>query len=125
MPAYASIPLSALLGYAIGNFSPAAIIGLIKGYNVHSEGSGNAGASNTVILGGKMAGLLVALLESFKAWAAWKLAEHMAPGIAFAGAIGGTACTLGHMYPALMRFKGGKGFACLSGFCADMGSALA
>lgn len=115
MPAYASIPLTALMGYAIGNFSPAAIIGLIKGYNVHSDGSGNAGASNTVILGGKLAGFLVAVLDIIKAWAAWKLAELIAPNVAFAGAIGGTACTLGHMYPVLMHFKGGKGFACLGG----------
>jgi len=115
MPVYANIPLIALIGYAIGNFSPAAIIGLIKGYNIHSEGSGNAGASNTVILGGKRAGLLVAVLDIIKAWVSWKIAEAITPALVYAGAIGGAACTLGHMYPAVMRFKGGKGFACLGG----------
>jgi glycerol-3-phosphate acyltransferase PlsY len=29
--------------------------------------------------------------------------------------IAGVACTIGHIYPVVMRFKGGKGLACLGG----------
>ena len=64
----------ALIGYLIGSVNHAALVGRLKGYDPKKSGSGNPGASNTVIMAGKRAGLLVALLDILKAaascWAA-------------------------------------------------------
>jgi len=104
-----------LLGYAVGNISPAYVIGRLKGYDVRKDGSGNAGASNTLILVGKAAGLFVAVVDIFKTWAVWKLAELLFGEIGWIGAVAGASCSMGHMYPILLHFKGGRGFACLGG----------
>ena len=102
-------------GYFIGCMNPAFIIGRIKGYDVRSSGSKNAGASNTVIMAGKLAGVLVALLDIFKAALSWRLCQALFPQFALAGILGGVACILGHMFPVFLHFCGGKGLACIGG----------
>lgn len=102
-------------GYFIGCINPAFIIGRIKGYDVRSSGSKNAGASNTVIMAGKLAGVLVALLDIFKAALSWRLCQALCPQFALAGILGGVACILGHMFPVFLHFCGGKGLACIGG----------
>lgn len=102
-------------GYFIGCINPAFIIGRIKGYDVRSSGSKNAGASNTVIMAGKLAGVLVALLDIFKATLSWRLCQALFPQFALAGILGGVACILGHMFPVFLHFCGGKGLACIGG----------
>lgn len=102
-------------GYFIGCINPAFIIGRIKGYDVRSSGSKNAGASNTVIMVGKLAGVLVALLDIFKAALSWRLCQALFPQFALAGILGGVACILGHMFPVFLHFCGGKGLACIGG----------
>ena len=104
-----------LLGYLLGCFSPSYLVGKKRGYDVRESGSGNAGASNTVIMAGKLAGLIVALLDILKAAAAWWICEALFPELAFAGPLGGVSCLLGHIFPATLHFHGGKGFACLGG----------
>lgn len=104
-----------IIGYFIGCISPAYIVGLIKGYDVRSSGSKNAGASNTVIMAGKLAGLFVAIFDILKATASWKLACMLFPSIRVAGIVGGVACIIGHMFPVFLHFRGGKGFACMGG----------
>lgn len=115
MSVYGPIPLSLLIGYVLGSFSPAHLIGRIKGYDVHSSGSGNAGASNTVILAGKLLGLGVALTDIFKAATGWWLCRWLFPALRLAGILGGVAAMLGHMFPFYLHFRGGKGLACLGG----------
>lgn len=110
-----SILACIVLGYFLGCISPAYIIGCIKGYDVRKSGSKNAGASNTVIMAGKKAGIFVALVDIFKAWAAWRMAQYMFPKVVLGGLISGSACVIGHMFPVFLRFRGGKGFACLGG----------
>lgn len=102
-------------GYFIGCINPAFIIGRIKGYDVRSSGSKNAGASNTVIMAGKLAGVLVALLDIFKAALSWRLCQALFPQFALAGILGGVACILWHMFPVFLHFCGGKGLACIGG----------
>ncbi len=109
------VSVCAAVGYLIGCISPSYIIGLIKGYDVRSSGSKNAGASNTVLLAGKLAGLFVALFDICKATVAWHIAANLFPELRFAGPVGGVACVLGHMFPVFLSFHGGKGFACMGG----------
>lgn len=104
-----------ILGYLIGCISPAFLIGKRRGYDVRESGSKNAGASNTVIMAGNLAGTVVALLDIFKAACAWKLAQALFPELAVAGMLAGAACVFGHMYPVFLGFRGGKGLACLGG----------
>ena len=114
-----SIPMQVficcLIGYVLGNFSPAYLLGRIKGYDVREVGSGNAGATNAFILLGRNAFFLTAILDILKAFAAYKLCQQLFPELSAAGPIGGTFCVLGHIYPVLLRFHGGKGLASLGG----------
>ena len=107
--------LCALIGYMIGNINPAFIIGKFNGFDIRKRGSGNAGASNVVITMGKKAGLFTALFDIFKAVAAAYIAYYFFPHIRFAKILSASACLLGHVFPLMMKFHGGKGLACLGG----------
>ena len=115
--------ISALIGYLLGCISPSFLIGKRRGYDVRETGSKNAGASNTIIMAGKFAGVLVAVLDILKAAASWWIAAAMFPELEFTGQIAGAACVLGHMFPVFLGFRGGKGFACLGGLALACGPA--
>lgn len=110
-----SVLLCLALGYFIGGFSPSFLVGKVKGFDIRREGSHNAGATNTMLIAGKAAGVLVALLDILKAACAWWLCVWLFPGLELAGILGGVACILGHMYPLFLGFRGGKGLACMGG----------
>ena len=55
------------LGYFIGGISPSFMIGKMKGFDIRQEGSHNAGATNTMLMAGKAAGVFVALMDILKA----------------------------------------------------------
>ncbi|MBR4474966.1 MAG: glycerol-3-phosphate acyltransferase [Oscillospiraceae bacterium] len=107
--------LCCLIGYLLGNFSPAYLFGKIKGYDIRKEGSGNVGATNAFILVGKHAFFITAALDILKAFAAWKLCAFLFPDFVVAGPLAGVACVVGHMYPVFLGFQGGKGLASLGG----------
>ena len=107
--------LCMLLGYVLGCVRPSYLIGRLKGYDVRRSGSGNAGASNTVIMAGKSLGFVVALLDILKAAAAWWIAAALFPERELAGQAAGVCALLGHMFPAYLHFRGGRGLACLGG----------
>lgn len=109
--------LSALIAYALGDINPSIILGRMKGIDIRKEGSGNAGMTNTIRVMGLGYGIAVFVVDVLKAFAAVKI------GFALAGAYGAMAgfagVVIGHCYPALYGFKGGKGVA------AAFGAALA
>ena len=109
------VSLCILIGYLIGNFSPAYLFGKTKGYDIREEGSGNVGATNAFILVGKHAFFITALLDILKAFIAWKICEFLFPAFPVAGPLAAVACIIGHMYPVLLGFHGGKGLASLGG----------
>ena len=104
-----------LIGYVVGGINPAYIIGRLKGFDIRKRGSGNAGASNAVIVMGKGIGVFTALFDIVKAYISVKLAAYLFPMLKIAGVICGSACILGHIFSLFMRFRGGKGLACLGG----------
>ncbi len=104
-----------IIGYVLGNFNPSFLIARRKGYDARADGSGNAGASNAFILAGKWAFFAVAILDILKAFAACRLCRFLFPQLLIAEQIGGVACILGHMFPVLLGFRGGRGLACLGG----------
>ena len=104
-----------LLGYLLGNFSPAFLFGKTKGYDIREEGSGNVGATNVFLLVGKYAFFMTAVLDILKAFASWKICQLLFPDLVTAGPLAGAACIVGHLYPVFLRFKGGKGLASMGG----------
>ncbi len=104
-----------VIGYLLGNINPAFLFARLKGYDPRVDGSGNAGASNAFILAGKAAFFATAILDILKAFLACRLCRYLFPALPVAEQIGGVACILGHMFPAALRFRGGKGLASLGG----------
>ncbi len=104
-----------LIGYLIGTVNPSYWIARHRGVDIRKKGSGNAGASNALIIFGKAIGVLCALLDIGKAVFAIWLAEFLFPTFSLAFVLTGAACILGHIFPFYMGFHGGKGLACLGG----------
>ena len=107
--------LCILIGYLIGTINPSYIIAKLRGFDIREKGSKNAGASNALILFGKVIGVGCALLDIAKATFAIWLCGKLFPEIAYSFAVTGVAYILGHVFPFYMKFKGGKGLACLGG----------
>ncbi len=103
------VVISALIGYLLGCVSPSFLIGKRRGYDVRETGSKNAGASNTIIMAGKFAGVLVAVLDILKAAASWWIAAALFPELEFAGQIAGAACVLGAYVLRVPGLQGRKG----------------
>lgn len=104
-----------LIGYFFGSVNPSYFIAKKKGFDIRTKGSGNAGASNALILFGKLIGITCALLDIAKAYWAIFLAEKLFPNFEYAFAVTGVCCIIGHVFPFYMKFQGGKGLACLGG----------
>ena len=112
------IILCFLFGYLLGGINPAYIFGRIRGIDIRKKGSKNAGASNAVILLGKAVGIFSAIFDIAKAAAAFWLAPvifNQFGGLPLAAEIAGVAAIVGHIFPVYMKFRGGKGTACLGG----------
>lgn len=105
----------AAIGYLLGMINPAYLIAKMKGFDIREAGSGNAGASNAVITMGKAVGIFAAVFDIAKAYAAVKLAKLLFPAFLFARELAGFFAILGHIFPATMGFRGGKGLASLAG----------
>ena len=99
--------------YLLGNLNGAVVISrLIAHEDVRTKGSGNAGLTNFTRNYGASTSIFVILIDVGKAVAACLLGGlllksqgHYADGVAL-GALG---VILGHDFPALLGFKGGKG----------------
>ena len=91
------------------------MIAKAKGFDIRTKGSGNAGASNALILFGKLTGFFCALFDIAKAYFIIMLSEVLFEKFELAFVITGTFCVIGHIFPFYMKFKGGKGLASLSG----------
>lgn len=100
-----------LLAYSMGCSSMALYVSKYKKVDIRKAGSGNLGASNTMVLLGWKAAILVGLHDIGKAVLAVVLAKLLFPEQPLIQAAAGVACVLGHMFPFYLRFKGGKGFA--------------
>lgn len=106
----------ALGGYFLGCFNGAVIVSkYILRDDVRTHGSGNAGLTNFFRTFGGPLTLVVILLDVLKAVVAVWLgvqAFHFTswPGLELYGKyLGGLSCLLGHMFPCMFHFKGGKG----------------
>lgn len=106
-----------LAAYALGNINPAIIMGKLKGIDIRKEGSGNAGMTNTIRVMGLAAGITVFIVDVLKAFIAVRIGYNFGDDPCAMVAFG--AVVIGHCFPAVWGFKGGKGVA------ASFGAALA
>ena len=108
-----AIVLTMLAGYMLGNLNGAvSISNLIAKKDVREQGSGNAGLTNFLRVFGPGSAMLVVLVDMLKAVVACLVGKLLlAPyGYALEGVLaGGLAVSLGHDFPALLGFRGGKG----------------
>lgn len=125
-----AVLLAVLIGYLLGNLNGAVIISrLIGKKDVREQGSGNAGLTNFLRMYGPSTALLVVAIDVLKAVAACVIGKCLlAPhGYWQEGLlIGGLSVNLGHDFPALLGFRGGKGVLCgiTAAFVADWRCAL-
>ena len=108
-----NIFIAALTAYMLGNLNGAFLAGhRIAGEDIRKKGSGNAGLTNFIRNYGASCAVMVVLPDMGKAVLACFVGGGLlAPfGYEVAGrALGGLAVILGHAFPALLGFKGGKG----------------
>jgi len=109
------ILITALACYFLGNHNGAICVSHMLHDDVREHGSGNAGLTNFIRNYGASRSLLVIAIDVLKAVLACTLGGLMFPEYAIAGrTLGGVAVMLGHDFPALQGFRGGKGI--LSGW---------
>ena len=105
---YIQTAVSVIVGYLLGSLNTSLVIGKFYKVDVRQHGSGNAGMTNTLRTLGKKAALLVIFGDLLKGILAY-LAGYFIYGGELGGMLGGTACIIGHIWPAFFGFKGGKG----------------
>jgi glycerol-3-phosphate acyltransferase PlsY len=102
--------LLAIIAYFIGNISFAYILGkILTKKDVRDYGSGNAGTTNAIRAFGKKIGVMVFIGDVLKGVVAVII------GRSFGGQTGayiaGAFAIIGHNWPVLLNFRGGKGVA--------------
>lgn len=106
--------------YAIGSVSGSLTLGRLRGIDIRTQGSGNAGGTNALRTQGARFALGVVAIDIGKgALAAW-LALRYAPlndglSVTAHGYLAAFAAVLGHVWPVWHGFRGGKGVATLVG----------
>ena len=107
-----NIIVASLCAYLLGNLNGAVSISLMLNDDVRSHGSGNAGLTNFVRNFGAARAMSVIFIDMGKAALSCLLGGlllqpfgHYTEGIA----LGGLFVILGHDFPALLGFRGGKG----------------
>ncbi len=123
------IALKILLAYLLGSLSGSLLLGRLRGVDIRTVGSGNAGGTNALRTQGWRFALGVVLIDIGKgalavgllpAWA-WGLGETPRPLLDFGCLL---AAVLGHIYPVFHGFRGGKGAATAIGGLAVLSAPL-
>ena len=120
-----NIILIIFTAYMLGNLNGAFLVSyLLANEDVRRRGSGNAGLTNFIRNYGARPAIMVVATDMGKAFLACMVGGGLlAPmGLEMEGrALGGLMVILGHIFPALLGFKGGKGIlsGVTVGLCLD------
>ncbi len=118
-----------VFAYLLGTLLGSLILGRLRGVDIRSMGSGNAGATNALRTQGKLFGLIVLIIDIAKGVVAvWWLPTAVLPGVGIDPALArewltvgcGFAVIIGHVYPVWFDFRGGKGAATVVGVMAAL-----
>lgn len=109
-----SAALLILAAYLLGSLSGSLLLGRLRGVDIRTQGSGNAGGTNAFRTQGLKFALGVVVVDIGKgALAAWLgLRFGEAGWVAYATAF---AAVIGHVWPVWHGFRGGKGAATVIG----------
>jgi acyl phosphate:glycerol-3-phosphate acyltransferase len=111
------LSLALCAAYAFGCLSPGWwLVRRTAGSDLRATGSGMTGATNAARVLGNGGFALVLLLDAAKAAAAVLFARMLLPGDPWS-ALAMPAAIAGHIWPAPLRFKGGRGAGPLLGGC--------
>lgn len=117
-----TLALGVLFAYLSGSIPTSVWVGRIfYGTDIRTQGSGNAGATNTMRILGWKAGVPVMIIDVLKGWFAVYLHNFFAPEAMNESSlvlykIGlASAAVVGHVFPVFAGFRGGKGIATLLG----------
>ena len=126
--------LKVLASYLLGSIVGSLLVGRLRGgVDIRTLGSGNAGGTNALRTQGKSFALWVLLIDIGKGWIATRLvAPLLLPAVPAAPeelrvwipAACGVAAIVGHVYPLMYGFRGGKGVATLVGVVLGLDAAL-
>lgn len=106
------ILLAVVLGYLLGNLNGAICVSKLMHDDVRTHGSGNAGLTNFIRNYGASRASLVIVIDAGKAVLACVLGGLLLKaylGFQAGAAVGGASVMLGHVFPAFLGFRGGKG----------------
>ena len=123
------MPLAIALGYLLGSIPSGLILTKAAGLgDIRDVGSGNIGATNVLRTGSKLLAAATLIFDVAKGAAAVLLAPllvtTLAPtttiDLAKVAQFAGLSAFLGHLYPAWLGFRGGKGVATYIGITAAL-----
>lgn len=112
-----------VIAYLSGSVPFALLIGLAKGVDIRTQGSGNVGATNCGRVLGKKWGILCFICDVLKGmmpvltaglvtgWSAGASSGELTSTQAWLWLAVAVAAVLGHVFPIWLKFKGGKGVA--------------
>ncbi len=108
---------AAVLGYLFGSIPFALLLTRPLGIDLRAAGSRNVGATNVLRTAGVAPAVAVMLLDTLKGAVAVLVARLMT-GNLIVVTTAGLAAIVGHVYPAWLHFRGGKGVAASAGVFA-------
>lgn len=99
-----------IISYVLGNFATSYILGkMYKNIDIRKHGSGNAGATNALRVLGKKLAAVTFLIDALKGVLAVIIGGLI---LGETGRlIAGIFVVIGHNWPVVLKFKGGKGIA--------------
>ncbi len=120
---YLLLALLCLLSYFVGNINFGKIIASAKHVDLTKKASGNLGAANMFRNMGAKLGYLTLILDALKG-----VLTSLTGYLVFGGASGfpenliglyacGLSAVVGHIFPIINKFKGGKGISTALGMC--------
>jgi glycerol-3-phosphate acyltransferase PlsY len=110
----ANLPVWALilLGYTLGSIPFGyLLVRVLTGGDIRFMGSGNIGATNVARSSGWYVGVATLILDAAKGFTAVWLAAHFSSANIRYMTYAGFAAIVGHIFPAWLKFTGGKGVA--------------
>ena len=107
----------------VGSISGSMLLGKLKGIDIRTMGSGNAGGTNALRTAGPLFALGVIIIDIAKGIIAVTLISQIAyinlyplnASLQLHQIMCGAAAVVGHVYPLFYNFKGGKGAGTLIG----------
>jgi glycerol-3-phosphate acyltransferase PlsY len=110
----AVLALALLACYLLGSISGSLLLGKLRGVDIRTQGSGNAGGTNAFRTQGALFALGTVLIDIGKGVAAVALVRA-AGGGELAAMAAALLAVIGHVWPVFHGFRGGKGAATLVG----------